>query len=199
MQQVLIIHGGNTFDSKKEFHDYLKNTQIDKERLLIKPDWKQTIATELGANYEVLQPRMPNGTDADYNEWKMYFEAVAKVLDNQVILIGHSLGGVFLAKYLSENNASFTIKSLILLAAPFKDTEQESIGNFKLKNDFTKLTNQVSDIHFLHSQDDPVVAVEDAQLYKKHLPNAHLTLLDNKAHLNTETFPELIETIQKLK
>jgi len=198
MQQVVIINGGTTFDSKKEYYDYLKNIQIDKDRLLTKTDWKQTIARDLGDKYEVLLPRMPNTADAHYEEWKLYFESVSKILDDQVILIGHSLGGIFLAKYLSENQAQFKIKSLILLAAPIQDTADESLGDFRLTKDFTNLIKQVTNIHILHSQDDPVVPVADAQLYKKQLPTATLTLINDKAHLNTETFPELITVIKNI-
>ena len=67
MQQVVIINGGTTFDSKKEYYDYLKNIQIDKDRLLTKTDWKQTIARDLGDKYEVLLPRMPNTAEFSAN------------------------------------------------------------------------------------------------------------------------------------
>jgi len=56
-----------------------------------------------------------------------------------------------------------------------------------------------SQIYIYYTQDDPIVLLADAQLYKKQLPTATLTPLNNKAHLNTETFPELIEAINNHK
>ena len=98
-QQILIIHGGNTFANHSDYIDHIKNIEIDKTRLYSTIEWKQTIPNRLGVNYEVLNPRMPNASYARYDEWKLYFEAVTKVLDNNVILIGHSLVGIFLAKF----------------------------------------------------------------------------------------------------
>jgi hypothetical protein len=46
---------------------------------------------------------MPNPMNARYNEWKILFKKIVLLLDDNVILIGHSLGAIFLVKYLSEN------------------------------------------------------------------------------------------------
>jgi len=43
---------------------------------------------------------MPCIENAKYNEWKIQFEKYLKRTDNDLILIGMSLGGIFLTKYL---------------------------------------------------------------------------------------------------
>ena len=58
----------------------------------------------LGGGYEVLIPQMPNSQNARYSEWKILFEKIISILDDEIILIGHSLGGIFLVKYFSEND-----------------------------------------------------------------------------------------------
>ena len=101
-QQILVIHGGDTFDTYKDYLSFLKNREISLDRLRLKRDWKDILSEKLGENFDVLSPRMPNGTNARYKEWKIWFERVIPFIDKGVIFIGHSLGGIFLAKYLSR-------------------------------------------------------------------------------------------------
>ena len=46
---------------------------------------------------------MPNSMNARYKEWKIMFNKFLPFFKNNLVLVGHSLGGIFLAKYLSEN------------------------------------------------------------------------------------------------
>ena len=62
-------------------------------------------------------PSMPNKQNAAYDEWSIWFEKYFAYLKDDVILIGWSLGGMFLAKYLSDKPFPVKIKSLFLLAA----------------------------------------------------------------------------------
>ena len=196
-QQILIIHGGNTFDNQTDYTNHLKNIEIDKSRLYSSIDWKQTLSDRLGIGYEVLNPRMPNSNYAKYSEWKLYFEAITKVLDDSFVLIGHSLGGIFLAKYLSENILSKKVEALFLLAAPFEENG-ESLGDFNLGINFDKLNKQAKKIYILHSEDDPVVPIADSDKYISVLPSAELVIFHDKGHFNTEDFSGLVYLIKDL-
>lgn len=102
-KQILVIHGADTFDTNEEYLDYIKNFEIDFERFRNdRVDWKDTLREKLGEDYEVIQPAMPNKFNARYAEWQIWFEKFIPHLESEVILIGHSMGGVFLAKYLSQ-------------------------------------------------------------------------------------------------
>src|SRR3954471_15685612 len=101
-QQVIFIHGGETFDSYQEYLSFLDNLSLDISRLKAKK-WKNTLQDKLGVDYSVILPQMPNDLNAKYAEWKIYFDKFLPYIKDNVILIGHSLGGIFLAKYLSEN------------------------------------------------------------------------------------------------
>ena len=103
-QQIIVIHGGTTFDTYKNYLSFLKNREIKLDRLKSNRDWKDNLQEKLGENFEVLSPRMPNGTNARYKEWKIWFERIIPFFGKNIILLGHSLGGIFLAKYLSEKN-----------------------------------------------------------------------------------------------
>src|SRR5688572_30779020 len=98
-KQVLVIHGGDAFPSYKEYLDFLLNFPIELKDLFRK-NWKSFLAEKLGPDYEAIAPQMPNKNNAKYAEWKIWLKKILPLLEDEVVLIGHSLGGVFLAKYL---------------------------------------------------------------------------------------------------
>ncbi len=46
---------------------------------------------------------MPNALNAKYLEWKILLGRLAPCFNKEAAFIGHSLGGIFLAGYLAEN------------------------------------------------------------------------------------------------
>lgn len=201
-KQIVVIHGGTSFKTYKDYITYLKTKKIDIEKLRPHKDWKDSLKSELGKNYEILMPRMPNGTNARYEEWKIWFERIAKVLNNGLILIGHSLGGIFLAKYLSENIFSKRIDAVILVAAPFDDTNGadslESLKDFKLPLSLKKFAQQVGKIYLVYSKNDPVVPFTHLAKYQQRLSSAAAVIFENKEHFNQETFPEIVKLIKTI-
>ena len=198
-KQIIIIGGGTTFDTYEEYIFYLKNKEVDIDFFKAKIKWKDTLAEKLGTDFEIISPKMPNVTSARYEEWKIWFEKFFPFINDEVILTGHSLGGIFLAKYLSENLFPKKIKAVILVAAPF-DTENaiESLGSFVLGKTLEKFENQTSKIYLFHSEDDPVVPFEQVNKYKKSLPNSEMIVFKNKQHFNHEFFPEIVELIKNI-
>jgi predicted alpha/beta hydrolase family esterase len=166
-KQVLVIHGGTTFDSQEDYINYLKTKELSFDRLCRELGWKDLLGQELGERFIVLNPKMPNSTNARYEEWKIWFERIYALLDKKPILIGHSLGGIFLAKYLAENDLPHKAKALILVAAPFKDESQESLADFALPDSLENINKQVDKIFLIHSQDDLVVDFAELAGYKK--------------------------------
>ena len=102
-KQVIVIHGGDIFETYGEYLSYLKRYNIKKDRLK-RCRWADNLENELGKNYEVFLPVMLNSHNARYSELKIWFERLLLICNKEIILIGTSLGGLFLVKYLSENN-----------------------------------------------------------------------------------------------
>src|SRR4051812_18846652 len=109
-QQILVIHGGDTFETYEEYIRDLKKSKLDLNQIR-KVGWKQNLAKKLGKNFDVLSPKMPNALNARYKEWEIWFEKIIPLLDKNIVLVGHSLGGIFLVKYLSENSFPKKIKA----------------------------------------------------------------------------------------
>ena len=178
---------------------YLKNKEIDLEKLRPHLDWRYSLQNELGENFEVLLPQMPDKTNAHYNEWKIWFERILPLLDKEIILVGYSLGGIFLAKYLSENNFPKKIKATILVAAPFDDKDSgKSLADFKLSFPLDRFVKQGGKIYLIQSKGDPEVLFGNLEKYKKALPNAETIVFEDRGHFSQESFPEIIELIKTL-
>ena len=192
---LILIHGGSTFDTYEEYWADLESSQLSLEKINRK-DWKDFMYSEL-SEYEVIYPKMPNSKNARYPEWKLWFEKLFPLLTDEVVLVGHSLGGIFLAKYLSENTFPKKIKSLHLVAAPY-DTEviKESLADFALNNTVEKLNDYTDNIFLYQSKDDTAVAFADVEKYKRDLPNATLRIFEDRGHFTKEKFPELIQDIK---
>ena len=198
-KQIIVIHGGTTFDTYEEYISYLKNQEVSVEKFKTRKDWKDSLEGELGEDFEIIMPRMPNKTNAHYEEWKIWFERMIPFLNDNVILVGHSLGGIFLAKYLSGNLLPKKIKIVLLVAVPFDDTNNmESLSDFTLPASLEKFAEQVKKIYLLHSKDDPVVPFEQVEKYKKVLPNAEIIIFEDKQHFNQESFSEIVGLIKNI-
>jgi uncharacterized protein len=197
-KQIVVIHGGNAFENYDEYLEHLKNKELTLERFATK-GWKNNLNEELGNNYQVLNPQMPNAQNARYIEWKIWFEKLIPLLDEEIIFVGHSLGGIFLAKYLSENVYPKKIKATFLVAAPFNTKNQHPLVDFIITNDLSKFAKQSSLITIYHSKDDEIVPYSNVLDYKNALPNSVLHEFEHRRHFNEENFPELVAEIKKLK
>ena len=195
---VLVIHGGNTYNTYEEYINNLSSKTVDLDRLRYGVGWKDTITGDLGDDYDVFLPSMPNSSNAQYNEWKIWFEKVMAAMPQKLILVGHSMGGIFLAKYLSENTINNEILALFLVAAPYTSTPEENLASFELGNNVSSLNNASENIVLYHSQDDEVVPIADLYEYQQQLPNAEAVTFNDRGHFLQEHFPELVEKIKHL-
>lgn len=197
-KQIVVIHGGETFRNYKEYMDYLKTMKVDLDRLKIKR-WKENLQEDLGKDFQVICPKMPNPLNAKYKEWKIMFEKFFPFLKNNVLFLGHSLGGIFLAKYLSENNFSKKIKGVFLVSAPYGDKNSDySLADFKLPKSLQKFQKQAGKIFLYHSRDDKIVPLKDFKKYKKELPDAKAVGFKDRGHFDQKKFPELLKDIKSL-
>ncbi len=197
MTQVLIIHGGNSFSSYDTYRKHLANKTISYEKILYHEGWKSWLAQSL-LSYDVLLPSMPNEQNAVYDEWVVYFEKLLPLLGDDVRLIGHSLGAMFLAKYLHHSPLKRPVQQLILIAGGYDDDSHEDLGSFRV--DSAKgLDKSASEIHLFHSTDDPVVPYSELAKYQHDLPDALTHSFTDRGHFYsmTPTFPELLDILQQ--
>lgn len=196
MKQVLIIHGGNSFDSNNAYRQYLDNKVIPYESILYSRGWKDWIANQL-SDTDLLTPDMPNSQNAVYEEWVVIFEKLPPHLGDDVCLVGHSLGAMFLAKYLNENPLASPVKKLILIAGAYDNEADEDLGSFKVTS-ARNVPASAEEVHLFHSEDDPVVPYTELAKFQRDMPAAITHSFTDKGHFfgSSPTFPELLELIK---
>ena len=187
MKTAIILHG---MPSKEEYYDPARPASSNchwipwiQKKLLLKDILAQA-------------PEMPTPYDPDYNSWKAMFERFT--LDPDTILIGHSLGGGFLIRYLSENDVHV---GKVVLVAPWIDP-QSSIKNGMF--DFviqSELVAKTKGLTIFNSTDDNKEIQDSVETIKTKVKNIKLVEFTDKGHfchkhLGTDAFPELLQELE---
>ena len=199
MKQLIVIGGWSVFPDNDTFCEALKmweyNPFEDKEG---RKDW---IAQKLIWTYQIIRPEMPIKQMASYKVWKIWFEKTFPYLnEEELVLVGNSLGAMFLIKYLWENPFPKKIQQLHLIAGVFDESdmsdEEKYAGDFAYSPEIiSNLTSKVEQIYMYHSIDDPSVPYSHAQKIKSYLPKATLLTFTDRGHFNQPEFPELLANI----
>ncbi|RYY15056.1 MAG: serine hydrolase family protein [Chitinophagaceae bacterium] len=155
------------------------------------------IKDKLSANFEIIAPIMPHPDEPDYNSWKMVLTEVFKIMDDDIILIGHSLGGSVLLKFLSEEQPSQHIKALYLVAVPFWGLDDWEIEEFTLVDDFAERLPSIDAITIYHSRDDQTVSSKHGERYASELPMSVYHELNGYGHVYWDGLPEMTKSIQE--
>lgn len=199
-QQVIVIHGSDVASSLEEYTRTLETREVSIGRLRPRSDWKQGLQRVLGTQFDVLTPRMPLTGYAPYDLWKLWFSRCSEVFADEVTLVGHSLGGILLAKYFAEGGVLRSrVRSLHLVAAPFgSDEASELPEGWWLPRGLSNLAEHAAHTHLYHSIDDPVVPYVHAEQYHEALPGSTLHTFQDRGHFLQGEFPELAQTLTQL-
>ncbi|MFM1652498.1 alpha/beta fold hydrolase [Brevibacillus sp. B_LB10_24] len=151
----------------------------------------------LGPDYEVLHPQMPNPEKPEYVLWKRQLDQEFSAFDREVILIGHSLGGSVLLKYLSESSFRQPIAGLFCIAAPFwGEDEGWRSGEFVLQEDFHLQLPEIPRMFFYHSRGDQIVPYAHLGQYAAKFPQATVRTLEGVEHSFRDGIPQLVRDIE---
>jgi len=153
---------------------------------------------QLGSDYHVLAPDMPDPDHPRYLAWRDQIEQELGKLDADVLLIGHSLGGSMLLKYLAEGPYQKPIAGMFLVAVPYwgkQDWELE----YAVPDDFAAHLPPIRHLFLYHSRSDEEVPFASLLRYQEQLPQATVRVLDGKHHSFTEGLPLLAQDIKQLE
>ncbi len=197
--QIFVIHGGMTFKNKRDYIDWLKNRTISMEK---RERWSDGyLEKNLGKEFDIIRPRMPLQDNAKYVDWKIFFERHFPYFRNNIILIGSSLGGIFLAKYLSENKFPKRIRATFMICPPYDNTVEgeDLVGGFKLGRDLSLIEKNSKKTYLMFSRDDSSVPVAHAEKYRKKLKCSEIIIYESKnGHFKISEFPEIVKIIKSI-
>lgn len=148
-------------------------------------------------------PALPNPTAPELEPWVDALSTAVGEVDDETILIGHSLGSVTTLRLLERMPAPWRLRGLIFVAGFVSP-----LPNLPKLNEFTLPPVDLAPIvastefrHVLSSDDDTTVAPEfTANL--AHELNAPLTLIPGGGHfvdrLGCHSIPELLPVINRM-
>ncbi len=188
MKTAILVHG---MPSKEEYLNL--NTPAASNN-----QWFPWLQKQLSLIGIVAQtPEMPEPFRPDYENWKKVFEQF--VLDEQTILVGHSCGGGFLVRWLSENDVKV---GKVVLVAPWinPETDDTTPGFFDFKVD-ENLVSKTEKLHLFISSDDEQDELDTADMIERKVPGVQMHRFTDRGHfcvgfnLKDEKFPELLEIL----
>ena len=199
MQQVLYIWWWNAYPTREAFIEELMKRDCDPFES--KKKWKNNLWKDLWEDYQVAILDMPNKNIALYKEWKIQFEKTFEYLNDDQIIIAHSLWTIFILKYLTENKFPKRIKQLHLVSALIDDKdllpEESYIWDFAFNTTkIPEIQNICENIFLYHSKDDTCVPISQWERLHKLLPTAKFEVFEDRWHMNIPEFPELIKNIR---
>lgn len=156
------------------------------------------LAKSLGNDFLLHSPPMPTPENPRYIAWKMALQSSLPVGGNKAALIGHSLGGSVIVKYLSEGLCQLPIAGLFLVGAPYWGARGWAVDEFMFQRDFQSRLPAIDKIFVYHSRNDRFVPYSHAQLYTKTLPQSAMRTIDGDDHEFRDGLPVLVEDIKHL-
>lgn len=189
MVNAILIHGWCT---KGEYYDTTRPTASNDHWF----PWltKQLVLKDINT----VSVEMPNGYYPEYDVWKRELERYD--ITPETILVGHSCGGGFLLRWLSESNVKV---GRVILAAPWLgygfDDEPFDATFFEFTID-RNVASKTESLHVLYSDDDFDVIQQSVSEIRAATSGVTFTQLSGKGHftlksLGTDAFPELLQAV----
>ncbi len=180
MKNYFIIHGsyGNPY---KNWIPYVKK-QLGKRKL------------------NCIVPSFTTPYKQDYESWKTILMSYVKVgyITEETTFITHSLGGIFVVKFLIDNNIK--VKKMVTVAGFNKiqfDEDNTLYDSFYMADeDIAKICKICNEIICIYSDNDPYVPIEKAELFANKIEGKKV-LINNEGHFNEKygykEFREILE------
>jgi hypothetical protein len=179
-KQVLFIQGGGkgAYEEDEKLADSLRN--------------------ELGAEYKVFYPQMPNEDNPEDQPWMNQISKALDSLDDNAILVGHSAGGAVLLKYVLKKNISKHIAGIFLISIPYWGPEDEEDEEYTLQEGFASQFPIGVPIFLYHSRDDEWVPFAHLAWFAERIPQATVREFDGRGHQFNNDLSEVAADIKNL-
>jgi predicted alpha/beta hydrolase family esterase len=178
VRQVVFIQGGGA-----RVHDDWDATMVDDLR------------GELGEGYEVRYPRMPEEADPSYARWSTAVGHELAVVDDEAVVVGHSVGATILVNFLAEVAPPRRLGAIVLIAAPFVGTGGWPGEEFELPRELGARLQRGVPVHLFHGLDDETAPPDHIDLYASAIPQAQLHRLPHRDHQLNNDLSEVAREI----
>jgi predicted alpha/beta hydrolase family esterase len=144
--------------------------------------WAKAQLESLG--YQVTVPDMPDSDPPILATWLPHLQEIIGQPDEELVLIGHSIGTVTIMRYL-ESLESGSVGKVILVAGFTDQLGFKELENFfENRLDFSKIKNRSKNgFVAIQSDDDPFVSEQYGERLKDEL-GAKLVIKHNAGHMS---------------
>ena len=158
-----------------------------------------SLQNELGADYHVSYPRMPNEESPEDQAWMAQIsKELASLEEDDIILVGHSAGGAVLLQYLLKKNIEKSIAGIFLISIPHWGPEDEPGEEYTLHEGFASQLPKDVPIFLYHSRDDEWVPFAHLEKYAEKIPQAIIREFDGRGHQFNNDLSEVAADIKGL-
>jgi len=185
---------------------------MDKKRIILihgwegspRGNWFPWLANELEKlGHQVCAPQMPNANHPKMAEWIEYLKKIIGPADENVFLVGHSLGVIAILRYLESLKDDKIVGGAVLVSG-FAENVPVGIGEldnfFETPLDYDKIKGSAKHFIVINSDDDPYVPLENGKILQDNL-DAEFTMITEGGHLMARDgfreFPFLLEQIER--
>lgn len=152
-----------------------------------KENWFPWLKSELEKlDCRVFVPKFPTPKNQSLENWNKIFDNYKQELNENSIVVGHSLGPAFLLNIIEELDkpikAAFFVSGFLdLLGNPDFDNINKSF--IEKSFDWRKIKQNCPKFFVFHSDNDPYVPIEQAEKLAKNL-GVDVILIKNAGHFN---------------
>ena len=156
----------------------------------------ESLRRELGPDYEIRYPRMPDEGDPSQAAWKAAIESELTALDSSAILVGHSVGGTILVNTIAEQSSKSDYGAILLLAAPFVGEGGWPAEDLETPGALGARLPKGVPVHLYHGLDDETAPPSHVELYARAIPQAHVHRLPGRDHQLNNDLSEVAAAVR---
>jgi len=159
----------------------------------------ESLRRELGSSFEIRYPRMPNENDPKYAAWRKTLERELETLDDDAILVGHSIGGTILINALAELPLARRLGAIVLVSAPFVGDGGWQSEDLSSPRDLGARLPAGVPIDIYQGLEDETAPPAHADLYARAIPQARVHRVAGRDHQFNNDLREVAAAIKSLK
>jgi predicted alpha/beta hydrolase family esterase len=182
-RQLLFVQGGGGENAHDEWDSKLV----------------ESLKRELGPDYEIRYPLMPDEDDPKFARWKAALRKELDRLDDGAVLVGHSIGAAILVHSLAEEPPGRPPAGIFLVAMPFIGKEGWPSDGIKPEPDLGAKLPAPSPVYLYQGSADEIVAAKHAELNAKAIPQAVVRMLAGRDHQLNNDMSEVAADIRELR
>lgn len=181
-RQLLFVQGGGGENAHDEWDSKLV----------------ESLERELGPDYEIRYPRMPDEDNPKFARWKAALRKELDKLDDEAVLVGHSIGATILVHSLAEEPPERPPAGIFLVSMPFIGKDGWPSDDIKPEPDLGAKLPAQSPVYLYQGSVDETVPGKHAELNAKAIPQAVVRKLSGRDHQLDNDMSEVAADIRDL-